>query len=72
MSPVLAKFLNLDMLFAFCIWSLILTFAELLFFSRGNGLASPSGFQYAADWYLCLLYRDSGAGLCLALPSGSR
>nr|KAF6331288.1 ubiquinol-cytochrome c reductase complex assembly factor 1 [Myotis myotis] len=29
-------------------------------------LASPSGFQYAAGWYLCLLHRDSGAGLCLA------
>lgn len=38
----------------------------------GTGLASPSGFQYAADWYLCLLHRDSGAGLCLVLPSGPR
>jgi hypothetical protein len=37
-------------------------------FRRGTRLASLSGFQYAANWYQCLLPKDSGA----ALPSGSR
>lgn len=69
MCPVLAEILNLDALFAFHIKSLI-WIPDKIFSSssRGTGLASPSGFQYAADWYLCLLHRDSGAGLCLVLP----
>lgn len=39
--------------------------------SLGTRLASPNGFQYAVNWYQCLLPNDSGARLCPALPSGS-